>query len=513
MKRRLVAALLMTGTVSYPGLALSVHEAPVIKPATLPRLGSVDLRFQSYNLEMIEVTGGAFWRPYEAPAVMPKMPTPAGRDPKTYADRAPKDLTNPRLIKLAAALGPAYIRVSGTWANTSYFADTDTPPAAPPPGFAGVLTRAEWKGVIDFAKAVDAKIISSFPVSTGTRDANGEWTPTTSKAWLDYTKSIGGEIAAAEFANEPSLPHLMGVPAGYDGAAYGRDFAIFRNFIKTEAPGMIVMGPGAVGDKTEAAAKRDNYLAAEDMLKASPPGIDAFSYHHYGDVSQRCNGHRTRDNALDEAWLAGTSGARAVYAHLRDLYAPGKPLWLSEVGDAACGGNPWGATFLDSFRYLDQLGRLAKEGVQVVAHNTLAISDYGLLEEKDYTPRPNYWAALLWRRLMGPMVLDSGIAIREGRHVYAQCSWHKAGAVTLLIINNSRTAATSLAIKGAGLRYTLSADKLDSKIVKLNGKALALGKKDALPPMTGQPIKAGTEKFAPATITFIVLPGANNPAC
>ena len=80
----------------------------------------------------------------------------------------------------------------------------------------------------------------------------------------------------------------------------------------------------------------------------------------------------------------------------------GTPFWLTETADVACGGNPWGATFLDTFRYLDQLGRLAKENVKVVMHNTLAASDYSLLDEgAGFTPKPNYWGALLWRRLMG----------------------------------------------------------------------------------------------------------------
>jgi len=37
-----------------------------IQPQTLPRLGSIDLRFQSYNVEMAEVIGGTFWKPYAA---------------------------------------------------------------------------------------------------------------------------------------------------------------------------------------------------------------------------------------------------------------------------------------------------------------------------------------------------------------------------------------------------------------------------------------------------------------
>ncbi|PYQ20217.1 MAG: hypothetical protein DMF81_19290 [Acidobacteria bacterium] len=63
-------------------------------------------------------------------------------------------------------------------------------------------------------------------------------------------------------------------------------------------------------------------------------------------------------------------------------------MWLTETADAACGGNPWASSFLDTFRYLDQLGRLARQGVQVVAHNTLVASDYGLLDEGDLTPKP-----------------------------------------------------------------------------------------------------------------------------
>ncbi|CAM5491027.1 hypothetical protein [Rhodanobacter lindaniclasticus] len=59
----------------------------------------------------------------------------------------------PRLRKLAAALGPAYVRVSGTWANSAFFADTATPPSTAPKGFDGVLSRTDWSHVLDFALA------------------------------------------------------------------------------------------------------------------------------------------------------------------------------------------------------------------------------------------------------------------------------------------------------------------------------------------------------------------------
>ena len=176
--------------------------------------------------------------------------TPAGMNPGLYQYRPPIDLTNARLRKLAAALGPAYVRVSGTWANTTYFPDTDRAPTKAPKGFNGVLTRQQWKGVVDFSKAADAQIVTSFATSVGTRDAAGVWTPGQAKRLVDYTNSVGGRIAAAEFMNEPTFAAMGGAPAGYDAAAYGRDFKVFHAFAKQAAAGMLILGPGSVGETT-----------------------------------------------------------------------------------------------------------------------------------------------------------------------------------------------------------------------------------------------------------------------
>ena len=45
-------------------------------------------------------------------------------NPGLYEYRPPVDLTQARLRKLAAALGPAYVRVSGTWARRPTFLRT-----------------------------------------------------------------------------------------------------------------------------------------------------------------------------------------------------------------------------------------------------------------------------------------------------------------------------------------------------------------------------------------------------
>jgi heparanase 1 len=353
------------------------------------------------------------------------------------------------------------------------------------------------------------------------RDASGAWTADQARRFLEDTKAAGGRIAAAEFMNEPNIARMGGAPAGYDAAAYGRDFKIFRAFARQAAPDMLILGPGSVAerDTPESLSSRPmpGFIPSRELLAASGPGLDAISYHHYGAVSKRCGQMATMqvtpEASLSEGWLARTDQTLAFYRRLRDEFEPGKPFWLTETADAACGGNPWGASFLDTFRYLDQLGRLARQDVRMVAHNTLAASDYGLLEEKDFRPRPNYWGALLWRRLMGTTVLDSGVPIQEGLHLYAHCLRGTAGGVALLAINNDRAAARTLALPEASERYTLSSPDLQARRVVLNGTELALGPSDALPALTGAATAAGNVTLAPATITFLALPRAGNAAC
>lgn len=487
----LLAALLIT--LACPAGAAG---SPSIRPSSMARLGTVDERFQSYNVEMVEVTGGAFWKPYGSDS--------SARHSELYEYRPPIDLTNPLLRKLAKALAPAYLRVSGSWANATYFADSDSAPAAAPAGFNTVLSRRQWRGVVEFSQAVGTQIVTSFAVSPGTRDAAGVWLPDQARRFLGYTYSVGGRVAAAEFMNEPNVSVTGGAPAGDDAAAYARDFRVFRSLVKENFPEMLVLGPGTVGEAA----------SASDLLIASGHGgLDGISYHHYGALSERCSGTSTPEQALSEEWLSRTDQTLAFYRSLRDKFEPGKPIWLTETAEAACGGNRWDATFVDTFRYLDQLGRLAKAGVQVVMHNTLAASDYGLLNERTLAPTPSYWGALLWRLLMGSVVLDPDVPVQAGLHVYAHCLRGTPGGVSLLILNVDRSAPHALTLPVASERYALDSASLQDTTVRLNGLPLRLGSQDDLPRIAGVQTAAGALMFAPATITFLTVPAAGNKAC
>ncbi len=488
-------------------------ESILINPQHFQQANVVDERFLSYNVEMVEVTGGRFWAPYVDG--VPKK----GED--RYEHRPPIDLDNPRLQKLAAALGPSYVRVSGTWANATWFAETDTPPDTPPAGFDAILSHQQWRGLINFANAADANIVMSLATSAGARDSDGVWNTDNARRLFTFTKEQGSAISAVEFANEPNMIGLTQPPENYTPADYHRDYAIFHNFVRTQSPQTLVLAPGAVemGQPMRTLANlfsSGEIFETDSLFADDSPKPDVVSFHYYGASSQRCHvpllGSQPED-AFDPDFLAGIDdGIRNMKAR-RDRIAPMAPLWNTESGETACGGNPWAVTFSDTFRFLDQLARSAKQGVQVFMHNTLAASDYAILNEDDFSPRPNYWAALLWRKLMGTTVLNSVNTNTANLNVYAHCHRSIPGAVTVLAINLDQEKPASLELASAGKVFRFTQAENNPNQAALNGATLKLVNDDSLPQLAGIPVPAGSTKLSPASITFVVFEDAENPAC
>lgn len=504
--------------VSLLALATSASGKPAdgLGLSRLEKMGTVEERYQSYNIEMVEVTGGRFWAAYG-----PGDATPT----EMFRQRAPLDLTDPRLIAIARHLGPAYMRVSGTWSNNTYLEAEGERLTAIPAGYRQILTRQQWRNVIAFSKAADAHLVTSFAVSGGTRNPDGVWTPTQAQRVADLTKEAGGSIYAAEFFNEPNIPAAAeGMPKGYNENNFAAEFRIFRDWAKRAMPQMKIIGPGGANEGTLFKERAENepehpmlkgHIASEDMMKLTPGNVDAVSYHFYGSVSQRCaalnKGTAVKADALTFKWLDRTLLDYDFYAALRDKYEPGKPLWNTETAQAACGGSPWASTFLDSFRYLNQNAVLAQKGVQVVMHNTLATSDYALIDRETMTPRPNYWAAVLWRRTMGRTVLASPRSPSPDMKLYAQCQRGSKGGVTLLALNTGGTAQT-LSLGTKGTAWVMTGQPLDTREAKVNGVVPKMNAKGGIDGLKGA-AAMGRVTVPGQAIAFVTVPGANNPAC
>ena len=495
------ALVALTGAANPP--------SPSLQLGKLDKIGTVSDRYQAYNVEMVEVTGGRFWAPYGGPA------------DERYRQRPPIDLADPKLIALARALGPSLLRVSGTWANNTYLEAEGEHLSAPPPGFVQVLTRDQWKAVVAFSKAVDAPIVTSFAVSNGTRGADGVWTTDQAQRRLDLTREAGGTLYAAEFFNEANMPSAAPeMPKGYTAANYGAEFRLFRDWARKAAPEMKILGVGGVGEAgllndIPVPTEMGSHVSTADMMKQNPGSVDAVSYHFYGSVSQRCAGlgigTAAKADALTARWLDLTLRDHAYYAALKDKYEPGKPMWNTETAQAACGGSPWASTFLDTFRYLNQNAALAQKGLQVLMHNTLAASDYALIDRDTLTPRPNYWAAVLWRRTMGATVLASPRSPSPALRLYAHCLAGKPGGVAVLALNTGE-APQRLNLGNKALGWSMTGQPLDTRTVLVNGKAPALSADLVLTGLDGVATPAST--IVPGqSIAFFAVAGAANPAC
>jgi len=450
----------------------------------------LDPRYQSYNIEMVEVTGGQFWKPYDA-------------GPGKVV-RPPIDLGSERLRNLARALGPAYIRVSGSWANSTYFDVDGTSGGVAPNGFQSVLTTDQWRGVGDFARAVDGKVLTSFASSPGVRDAQGAWRDDQARALLRFSQDNHVPVAAVELFNEPNLP--VGMPSGYTGRDFQRDVATFTALVREVMPSLKTVGPGTTGEVLELVLKPP--LRTVDMLSANGPRFDRFSYHFYPKVSPRCGSTEGPEVALTQGFLSRLEPSKQFYEGLRDRFDRGAPMWVTETAEAACGGDRWASTYRDVIRYVDTLGRLGDGNGNVVFHNTLAASDYGLIDEKDLQPRPDYWAAVLWARLMGPKVLavEPGTAPAD-LAVYAHCTPNaKQPSVTYAVVNSSATESRTVATKSGSADVSLlSSDALDSGTISLNGTTLTAAADGTSPPLRAQATR-GAITLPPASVAFVVAP-------
>ena len=517
----MIAGVSVLVLASCAGLQETTRDASArsvqISPASLPFVRTMDERFQSFQLGFSHLTGGDTWVSYEnmtAEAVKERQYT--GDLASVREPRAPTDLSNPRFRKLVSALAPLYIRYGGTTTNTVYFQNNDEPKLKEAPaGYKTVLTRKRWREALDFAEAVDAKIYTGFSVGHGVRDKAGVWTPVHAKAWLEYNKSIGGEIYAAELFNEPNMEgHSDRLGKNYKQQEFARDYAIYREFITKADSRIKLVGPSDVetgGGSMEGTPGTEDYLTAEP-----PPKFDIISYHFYPAIAERCAGPDSPrgikvENALSEEYLARQDAPLQVRKGLRDRFAPGAPIWNTETGGAACGGTRWQTSFLDTFRFIDTQARLAKQGMDAIFTHAILSGSNGVIDEKTFLPNADYWAALLWRKLVGTQVLDAG-PIEPRLHVYAHCLRGTKGGVTVLAINLEPSAA-SIEASGPAEVYSLTSPDLMSKTVLLNGRPLALAANDSLPAITPVKNVSGRVTLAGHSVNFITLPQAGNPNC
>lgn len=488
-----------------------------LQASGLQKLREMNPRLVSYNVEMTEVTGGTFWKAYTDGQIDGTEAVPAPDLSKGMGAMHqwydPIDTTNPRLIKLAKELGSCWVRVSGTWATKTYY-DFEGKGEVPA-GYQNRLTKEQWLNLLNFVKAVDGKLLISVANCEGLHSADEPWNPSQAEKIFSLSKQMGVPIDAVEFTNEPNMMTMTGFPKGYTPAHFRRDQDLFHKWVRENYPDCLIVGPctcdpSAMGMGGGGIADVMPCCTTGELMDGCTEKLDVFSHHYYNGVSERMapmmpSAYTPAEGAMSEEYLGMAGYCAKAFAPLRDKYVPGGEMWVTESGDAGAGGHTWASTYLEVPRTLNEFGDFSTVTNGVIFHNTLASSDYGYLKHGTFVPRPSYFAALLWKRLMGDTVYASGEAPREGAHVYAHSRKDGKAGYVYLVINSSWTETTTVELPGTAEAYILTGNgKLRSRTMLLNGKELVLGENDALPTLEGVSV-SGKAELAPGSCAFFLV--------
>ena len=479
----------------------------------LEKIRDINPRLLSYNVEMTEVTGGTFWKAYTPEQIAGTEPFKASLT--GFNDLSalmqwydPVNLYSEKLRTLARGLGESWVRVSGTWSTKTYY-DFDGTGAKE--GYQNVLTKEQWIGVLDFVKAINAKLLISVANCDGLHKHDEPWNPSEVEKIFALTKEYGSKIDAVEFVNEPNIISYTGLPKGTTPADFARDHDIFVKWIRKNSPETLIVGLSSVGEGMEGILAGGempagmNFASTDQLLEGTEEKLDVFSYHYYNGISARGGASWPAEAATTEMYLGVAGMACKGYMPIRDKHVPGGEMWVTESGDAGCGGNTWASTFLDVFRTANELGEFAKLTNGVIFHNTLASSDYGFVAHTSFDPRPNYWLAHIYTQLMGTVVYDTKESVREGAHIFAHNRKDGLEGVCYMIINNSLTNSTIVELEKDAKVYVLSADSIRSPKIKLNDVELNLTENNELPELKSKHVKEGSFELKPLTVTFMVL--------
>ncbi|NXT36925.1 HPSE2 protein, partial [Pelecanoides urinatrix] len=388
------------------------------------------------------------------------------------------------------------------------------------------LTARSLDKLYNFADCSGLHLI--FALNALRRNPNNSWNSSNALSLLKYSASKKYNISW-ELGNEPNNYRTL-IGRSVNGSQLGKDYIQLRSLlqlIRTYSRANLY-GPN-IG------RPRKNVIALlEGFMKVAGSTVDAVTWQHYyidGRVAKVTDFLKTR-------LLDTLSDQIRKIQKVVNTYTPGKKIWLEGVGATSAGGmNNLSDSYAAGFLWLNTLGLLASQGINVVVRHSFLDHGHNHLVDQNFNPLPDYWLSLLYKRLIGPKVLAIHVAglqrkprpgrvIRDKLRIYAHCtSYHNhnyvRGSITLYIINLHRSRKK---IKLAGTlrdkivhQYLLQPygkDGLHSKSVQLNGQPLAMVDDGTLPELKPRPLRAGrTLVIPPLTMSFYVVKNVNALAC
>ncbi|KAL6505644.1 hypothetical protein OROHE_023023 [Orobanche hederae] len=330
---------------------------------------------------------------------------------------------------------------------------------------------------------------------------------------------VGYKIDSYEFGNELCGE---GVGARVGALQYGKDVTVLKNLTEGLYPAdnsttrPKLLGPGGF------------YGSRWFNIFLNTSGrevVDGLTHHLYSLGSG--NDPTIIDKVQDPEFLDQVHSTYTNISNSIKLFGPWTSAWVSEAGGAYTSGSKnISRSFADGFWYLDQLGIAASYGTKVFCRQTLIGGNYGLLDTTTFIPKPDYYGALLWHRLMGKKVLTASHKGSKYLRVYSHCSKNTTGITVLMINMSNSTRFEATVVVGDSQPYTDANHKREeyhltpkegnilSDVVLLNGTPLNLTESSDIPALNPKQIDPKSPIIvAPNSIVFATLKDVPAAAC
>lgn len=458
------------------------------------------------------------------------------------------DLNSSYLKEAVRALSPLTLRLGGSLTDTVKYAMDDSEQCSDFSlsnstvlGFAlagSCLRRKRWDALLDFCEEVGCNIVLDINALEGREkpqcpagtdcfnnrgikcctEFTGSWDPSNFRELLKYTAKRQKQtpIFGFEFGNE--LAGTGGIEAHLTPEVYAQDIRHFASVIREFYPDAEarprILAPGSTLDV--------EWFSR--FLELAHGDVDIVTHHMYSlgaGVDPEVGSRAKSPGHLDQLQDWANAAASLVQKHNAEV-------WVGEAGGAYNSGRHSSTdAFVSGFWYNDNMATLAQRKHKAFCRQTLVGGNYGLLDAGNLKPNPDFYSALLWRRLMGTTVLnvtvDSSWGVQKDRsklRAYAHCTPKKlatetGGDLTLLLLNLGKNRIGLGSLEGViGTKtdkelWSLTAPYLESSTVLLNDKIVF--DIDHLKPKKLKP----TDKvqLKPYSQNFLVVRGADWAPC
>jgi len=276
------------------------------------------------------------------------------------------------------------------------------------------------------------------------RLANGS--PEVAANWVKYANQTKGyNIKYWSIGNEPSLYRTRLGLTDYDTTRFNQEWRKFAEAMRTVDPTIKLVGPDThqfTADFAQNPKDVNQKDWLEEFLKANGDLVDIVAVHRYPFPIDQSNPIPTKEELLASSaeWDQIIPALRKL---IKDTTGQDKPIAVTEVNSNwanVSGGEASPETFYNALWWSDALGRMMRQGVDVVAQFSLTSApgsgEHGLFARGD--PRPMYYVYPMYQRFGNQLVSAS----TDNADVSIFASKRDDGALTLMLINRSPNEAT-----------------------------------------------------------------------